>query len=98
MRENRKTHISISDCRRGISFHLSVMHPTCIYSSLIQETENQAHVIGRPNKLFEQEIFELSLVSIESHFVSPHRTLTQISFHLAKEQSLNGRGLVSLLS
>ena len=100
MRENRKSHISASYCRRQISFYLTVKYPTCMYSSLIQEIKRyQAHVIGRPNKLFEQGIIERSLVAIEIHFVSSqaHTKISDpnLSFHLAKEQNLNGIGLVS---
>lgn len=62
-----------------------------MYSSLIQEIKRyQAHVIGRPNNLFEQGIIEWSLVAIEIHFVgSQARTKISdpnLSFHLAKEQ------------
>lgn len=100
MRENRKSHISVSYCGRQISFYLTVKCPTCMYSSSIQEIKRyQAHVIGRPNKLFEQGIIEWNLVVVEIHFVSSqtHSKISDpnLSFPLAKEQDLNRIILVS---
>lgn len=100
MRENGKCHISVSYCRGQISFCLTVNHPACMYSSLIQEIGRyQAHVIGRPNILFEQGIIEWNLVGIEIHFVSSqaHTKISDpdLSSYLAKEQNFNRIGLVS---
>lgn len=71
-----------------------------MYSSLIQEIKRyQAHIIEKPNELFEQGIIEPSFVVTETHFVSnqAHTEISNpnLSFHLAKEQNLNRIGLVS---